>query len=76
MANYGIRLKFRRLLSFVAYFLFLATIAILLPLTVHNPVIGQTDGIEIVAEFLAEHPPGNIAIFGTLREVKTKLRLS
>ncbi|MDJ0569463.1 MAG: L-dopachrome tautomerase-related protein [Pleurocapsa sp. MO_192.B19] len=62
MANYRILIKVRRLSRFVTYLVFVATVIILFSLAVDDPVVGQTDEIEIVAEFPAEHPPGNIAI--------------
>ncbi len=47
---------------FFLYFLSVVTIVIGLSLIIHQPVGAQTDELEIVAEFPAEHPPGNIAI--------------
>ena len=41
--------------------IFITTIAVCLSLAVRHPVVAQTD-VEIVAEFPAEHPPGNIAV--------------
>ena len=38
------------------------TVAIWLSLTIRHPVVAQIDELEIVAEFPAEHPPGNIAV--------------
>lgn len=52
----------RRLLNFVRHLLLTATIVVSLSSIVHNSVIAQTDELEVVAEFSAEHPPGNIAI--------------
>ncbi len=52
----------RRIQSFWAYLVSVAIIAVLLASTVHHPVGAQNDALEIVAEFAAEHPPGNIAI--------------
>jgi sugar lactone lactonase YvrE len=40
----------------------MAAIVVCLSLAVRNPVVAQTDELEIVAEFPAEHPPGNIAV--------------
>lgn len=42
--------------------IFVTTIAIWLSLTIRHPVVAQIDELEIVAEFSAEHPPGNIAV--------------
>jgi sugar lactone lactonase YvrE len=65
MNNYQGKISHRRLFSFLAYFLSVAALVIWLSFAVHPPVVAQTDefnGLEIVAEFPAEHPPGNIAI--------------
>ena len=62
MQNRKVSTKVRRLLSFVTYLLSIATTVIVLSLVVNHPVVGQTDELEIVAEFPAEHPPGNIAV--------------
>jgi sugar lactone lactonase YvrE len=62
MSNFKAALKVRRILSLVAYLIFVPVIIIFLSLVIHNPVMGQTNGLEIVAKFPAEHPPGNIAI--------------
>ncbi|HEY9768439.1 MAG TPA: L-dopachrome tautomerase-related protein [Coleofasciculaceae cyanobacterium] len=51
----------RRIQSFWAYLVSVAIIAVLLS-SIHHPVAAQIDELEIVAEFPAEHPPGNIAI--------------
>ena len=51
----------RRIQSFWAYLVSVAIIAALLS-SIHHPVAAQIDELEIVAEFPAEHPPGNIAI--------------
>jgi sugar lactone lactonase YvrE len=55
-----------RLVSFLAYFISVATLVIWLSFPIHHPVIAQTDEsadvLEIVAELSAEHPPGNIAV--------------
>jgi DNA-binding beta-propeller fold protein YncE len=51
-----------RLSRFVAYLISVAVIVICLSLAVHQPSVGQTDGLEIVTEFPAEYPPGNIAV--------------
>ena len=50
-----------RLLSFLACVLFTATVVVY-GFAVHSPVVAQTEELEVVAEFPAEHPPGNIAI--------------
>ena len=42
--------------------IFATTIAIWLSLAIRHPVVAQIDELEIVAEFPAEHPPGNIAV--------------
>jgi sugar lactone lactonase YvrE len=66
MKQYQDKILFSRLFSFLAYFISMATLVIWLSLSVHPPVVAQTgeltDELEIVAEFPAEHPPGNIAI--------------
>lgn len=62
MNNYRFKIKIRPLSSFVTYLASVAGIIIFLSVAIGNPVVGQTDGIEIVAEFPAENPPGNIAI--------------
>ena len=50
-----------RLSCFLVYFL--TTIAIVIGFSSsHYPVVAQPDELEVVAEFPAEHPPGNIAI--------------
>ena len=59
MSNYD-RVSFRRLLKFTAYLLVTAVV-IGLSVTLHNPVVAQNE-LEIVAEFPAEHPPGNVAV--------------
>ncbi|MGF1589374.1 MAG: L-dopachrome tautomerase-related protein [Pleurocapsa sp.] len=51
----------RRIQSFWAYLVSVAMIAVLLA-SIHHPVSAQINELEIVAEFPAEHPPGNIAI--------------
>lgn len=51
----------RHIQSFWAYLVSVAMIAVLLA-SIHHPVAAQIDELEIVAEFPAEHPPGNIAI--------------
>jgi sugar lactone lactonase YvrE len=62
MPNFKAAIKARRILSLVAYLILVPVIIIFLSLVIDKPVVGQTDGLEIVAEFPAEHPPGNIAI--------------
>ena len=54
-------MKFR-LSRFVAYLISVTIIVVLLFSSIFNPAVGKTSGIEIVAEFPLEHPPGNIAI--------------
>ncbi|PSB09672.1 hypothetical protein C7B62_12370 [Pleurocapsa sp. CCALA 161] len=65
MHNYQHKIYPSRLLRFLAYLTSVATLVICLSFAVHHPVVAQnesTDELEIVAEFPAEHPPGNIAI--------------
>ncbi len=62
MDNYINRISLRPLGRFFLYFVFVTTVVIGFSLTIHHPVVAQTDELEIVAEFPAEHPPGNIAI--------------
>jgi sugar lactone lactonase YvrE len=66
MNNHQDKISFSRLFSFLAYLVSMATLVIWLSLAVHHPVVAQTDEstdeLEIVAEFPAEHPPGNVAI--------------
>lgn len=52
----------RRIQSFWAYLLSVVIIVVLLASTIHHPVAAQSNELEIVAEFPAEHSPGNIAI--------------
>ena len=60
MSNYN-QIFSRRLLKFTAYLLAMAAVIIGLSVTFHNPVVAQNE-LEIVAEFPAEHPPGNVAV--------------
>ncbi len=62
MNNRQISLRAERLLRFIAYFLSMAIAVIVLSLAFHQPIVAQTKGLEVVAEFRAEHPPGNIAV--------------
>ncbi|MGD1922142.1 MAG: L-dopachrome tautomerase-related protein [Pleurocapsa sp.] len=62
MNNRRVSLKARRLLAFVTCFVSVAIAVIILSLTTNHSVVAQTDELEIIAEFSAEHPPGNIAI--------------
>ena len=68
MNNYKNLISIYRLFRFIAYFISVATISIGLSLIDYHPVVSQTEKVEveneleIVAEFAAEHPPGNIAI--------------
>ncbi len=65
MHNYQPKIYPSRLLRFIAYFISVTTLVICLSFAVHHPVVAQnesTDELEIVAEFPAQHPPGNIAI--------------
>ena len=59
MKSYINRISIRRI-PFLTL-IFVATIVVWLSLRVRHPVVAQTD-VEIVAEFPAEHPPGNIAV--------------
>ena len=61
MNNYINRISIRRIPYFFTCLISMAIIVVGLSLTVRNPVSAQTD-FEIVAEFPAEHPPGNIAV--------------
>ena len=47
--------------NFITYLLSVVAIVIILSLSINQPVTGQT-GLEVVAKFSAEHPPGNIAV--------------
>ena len=65
MNNYKIRVSIYRIFKYLAYLIFVATIVIGSSLTIRHPVVAQTDEIEeleIVAEFPADHPTGNIAV--------------
>ena len=64
MDNYKNQISRRRLFRFIAYIVFVATVVIWLSL-IHRPAVAQdepVDELEIVAEFSAEHPLGNIAV--------------
>ena len=56
----------RRFVSFMAYLVAVAAATIWFSAAFHSSAFSQTDGLgselEIVAEFPAEHPPGNIAV--------------
>jgi sugar lactone lactonase YvrE len=63
--NYQTKISRDRLFRFLAYLISVAILVIWLSLTVHHPVVAQNelqDELEVVAEFPAAHPPGNIAI--------------
>jgi sugar lactone lactonase YvrE len=63
--NYQAKISRDRLFSFLAYLISVAILVICLSLAVHHPVVAQNklqDELEVVAEFPAAHPPGNIAI--------------
>ena len=60
--NNRISFKARRLLVFIACFFSIAIAVIVFPSAIHHPVVAQTGGLEVVAEFSLEHPPGNIAV--------------
>lgn len=62
MNHYKNKILFRYFSRFFLYFLAVVTIVIGLSFAIHHPVVAQTDELEIVAEFPAEHPPGNIAV--------------
>jgi len=63
--NYKNQIYLSRLFRFIAYLISVAAIVIWFSL-IHRPAVAQPDEpaneLEIVAEFPAEHPPGNIAI--------------
>ncbi len=50
------------MLRYTTYSVFVISTVILLSLANGDRGVGQTQNVEIVAEFPAEHPPGNIAI--------------
>lgn len=63
--HYQAKISRDRLLNFLAYLISVAILVIGLSFAVHHPVVAQDelqDELEIVAEFPAAHPPGNIAI--------------
>lgn len=63
--NYQTKISRDRLFSFLAYLISVAILVIWLSFAVHHPVVAQNelqDELEVVAEFPAAHPPGNIAI--------------
>ncbi len=63
--NYKSPISIHRLFRFLVYLISVATIIIWLSLAAHRPVVAQNkveNQLEIVAEFPAEHPPGNIAV--------------
>lgn len=65
MKNYKNQIYPSPLLKFLACLLAVATAVISFSLTVHPTAVAQDepeDELEIVAEFSAEHPPGNIAV--------------
>jgi sugar lactone lactonase YvrE len=65
MNNYQAKISRDRLFSFLAYLISVAILVIWLSFAVHHPVVAQNelqDELEVVAEFPAAHPPGNIAI--------------
>jgi sugar lactone lactonase YvrE len=79
MNNYPSKIFRRRLFNFLAYLLSVVSVAALviwLSFAVHPPVVAQTDELidelEIIAEFPAEHPPGNIAITPTGRIIMSQ----
>lgn len=55
-------IKVQRLSGFITYLLSVMAIAFVLSLSGDRPVTGQTGELEVVTEFSAEHPPGNIAV--------------
>ncbi|MEY2856580.1 MAG: hypothetical protein RLZZ74_890 [Cyanobacteriota bacterium] len=69
------QISLSRLVSFLAYFISVATLVIWLSFAVH-PVVAQTDEsadvLEIVAELPAEHPPGNVAVTPTGRIIMSQ----
>jgi Major royal jelly protein len=63
--NYQTKISRDRLFSFLAYLISVAILVIWLSFAVHHPVVAQNelqDELEVVAEFPAAHPPGNVAI--------------
>lgn len=65
MNNYQTKISRDRLFSFLAYLISVAILVIWLSFALDHPVVAQNelqDELEIVAEFPAAHPPGNIAI--------------
>ncbi|MEN9520563.1 MAG: hypothetical protein RLZZ381_3151 [Cyanobacteriota bacterium] len=63
--HYQAKISRDRLLNFLAYLISVAILVIWLSFAVHHPVVAQNelqDELEVVAEFPAAHPPGNIAI--------------
>jgi sugar lactone lactonase YvrE len=70
------QISLHRLVSFLAYFISVATLVIWLAGGIDHPVVAQTDestdGLEIIAELPAEHPPGNIAVTPTGRIIMSQ----
>ena len=62
MNSFRGRILGRRLGLFFCSLVSIATVVIWSSLNVHHPAIAQPEELEVVAEFSAEHPPGNIAI--------------
>ena len=62
MNNRKISRKVQRWFSFVVCVFAVITAVMIFSFWFDAPVVGQTGELEIVAEFPAEHPPGNIAV--------------
>ena len=60
--QYGDAFGDRLIEGFITYFVLAIVIVILLSRVIGDRAIGQGQNVEIVTEFSAEHPPGNIAI--------------
>lgn len=62
MTNYRDQISLRGLGRFCGYFICMIVVVVWLSIAGHHATVAQTDKLEIVAEFPAEHPPGNIAV--------------
>ena len=62
MSSFRGRILGRRLGLFFWGFISIATVVFWSSLNIHHSAIAQLEELEVVAEFSAEHPPGNIAI--------------
>ena len=54
--------KIKNWQKYIVYLLLILCTLAFISISDNSPAVGQTDELEIVAEFLIEHPPGNIAI--------------